>query len=162
MHCPDGFALRPPNTGWFAEIGALGQKRPDHVPYAEDGFRFWGATFDPSGLYRMLYVFDMLEEERIGIRDIHNHVAYLQSYAIERLDALDHPDIKQDTLLVPNASQRGHFLTFQTQNAGDLKSQLEKINIITDYRDDRLRFGFGLYQNKAMIDALYNRLKEAL
>ena len=52
MHCPPGYAPRPRDTGWFAAFGALtGAQRG--VPYGDDGSRFLGATFDPSGLYRL-------------------------------------------------------------------------------------------------------------
>ena len=48
MHCPPGVALRPRNTGWFASFGTLSRGYRG-VPYSADGWRFMGATFDPSG-----------------------------------------------------------------------------------------------------------------
>ena len=61
LHAPDGFAPRPPVTGWFAEFEDL-TLPPESVGYAYDGRRFLGATFDPSGLYRFNAVQRMLRE----------------------------------------------------------------------------------------------------
>ena len=57
--------------------------------------------------------------------------------------------------LIPDASQeRGNFLTFRTDRAGDLYSALHERNVITDYRRDGLRFGFGVYQDAGDVDRL--------
>lgn len=53
MHCPPGHGPRPRDTGWFAAFGALAAPAGSSIGYPEDGGRFLGATFDPSGLYRM-------------------------------------------------------------------------------------------------------------
>jgi hypothetical protein len=37
---------------------------------------------------------------------------------------------------------------------------LAEVNITVDYRDNRLRFGFGLYQDEDDIVALFRRLAE--
>jgi selenocysteine lyase/cysteine desulfurase len=39
MHCPDGYGLRPPDTGWFAGFSALSSGPADRVGYASDGSR---------------------------------------------------------------------------------------------------------------------------
>lgn len=142
LHCPDGYGPRPRNTGWFADMGALEDQSSDKVAYATDGFRFWGATFDPSGLYRTKAVFDMLKTENITIEDIHNHVLRLQSLFIEENKA----DL--GTLITPtDTATRGHFLTFETDRAAELQDALLAQNIITDRRQNRLRFGFGIYHD---------------
>src|SRR5262249_58050923 len=61
MHCPGGFAMRPRDTGWFAAFGALERGGSASVAYAKDGTRFMGATFDPTGLYRLAAVFDWMK-----------------------------------------------------------------------------------------------------
>ena len=58
---------------------------------------------------------------------------------------------------VPGA-RRGHFLTFRRGDARDLQRRLLEARVITDARDDRLRFGFGLYQVEADVDRLVERL----
>jgi hypothetical protein len=60
MHCPPGYAPRPRDTGWYAAFGAL-SARQTGVRYSEDGMRFAGATFDPSGFYRQRAVFAWME-----------------------------------------------------------------------------------------------------
>ena len=54
LHVPPSAAsLRPRNTGWFAAFEALDEKVAGRVPYSSGAMRFMGATFDPSGLYRL-------------------------------------------------------------------------------------------------------------
>src|ERR1700680_2294226 len=62
MHCPSGLAMRPRDTGWFAAFGALSGTDETSIPYGIDGTRFMGATFDPTGLYRLGAVFDWMGE----------------------------------------------------------------------------------------------------
>ena len=78
MHCPPGFAPRPRDTGWFAAFGALGGKGDGAVAYGSDGTRFMGATFDPTGLYRLAAVFDWMDEIGLTVEAIHAHVLALQ------------------------------------------------------------------------------------
>ena len=78
MHCPPGFAPRPRDTGWFAAFGALGGKGDGSVAYGPDGTRFMGATFDPTGLYRLAGVFDWMDEIGLTVDAIHDHVLALQ------------------------------------------------------------------------------------
>ena len=153
MHCPPGYGPRPRDTGWFADMGALESAQGTTIPYAADGYRFWGATFDPSGLYRMKAVMDMLASENISVTDIHAHVVSLQNYFLENLP--ERPGI----LVTPaHTSERGHFLTFNTPDAGILYKTLTEKNILTDHRSTRLRFGFGLYHDKGDVDLLLERM----
>ncbi len=64
LHSPPGIAPRPRNTGWYAAFGALAGPQ-DEVAYAESGWRFMGATFDPSGLYRFDAVLAWMAEHGI-------------------------------------------------------------------------------------------------
>ena len=153
MHCPDGYAMRPPNTGWYADIGALEDQNDDKIPYATDGFRFSGATFDPSGLYRTVAVHDMLARENITISDIHNHALALQELFLAENKA----DL--GTLITPtNTTQRGNFLTFDTPRAAEIHATLLAKNIITDRRKSRLRFGFGISQDESDVLSLCSHL----
>ena len=86
MHCPPGFAPRPRNTGWYASFGNLTGAQAG-VPYAADGWRFMGATFDPSGLYRLRAVFDWLADAGIDAELIHAHVEALQARFMAAMDA---------------------------------------------------------------------------
>src|SRR5690606_23320370 len=78
MHCPPGYAMRPRDTGWFAAFGALEGRQDDTLAYGQDGSRFLGATFDPTGLYRFSAVLDWMESIGLTVEAIHAHVMALQ------------------------------------------------------------------------------------
>ena len=162
LHAPPGTAARPPDTGWLASFSALEQAE-DRVGYGADGSRFLGATFDPSGLYRLEAVIDLLRSLRVSVTDIHAHARRLQERFVAGLSGLTLPGLDPERLLVPLAERnRGQFLTFETSEAGAIHQRLMDANIITDYRDDRLRFGFGLYQDEADVDRLLEKLPSVL
>ena len=95
--------------------------------------------------------------------DIHAHAHRLQERFVAGLTELRLPSLDPETLLVPLAERnRGQFLTFETAEAGAIHQRLLDANIITDHRGDRLRFGFGLYQDEADVDRLLERLPNAL
>ena len=70
------YAYRPERS-LLAAFGALTGKQRG-VPYGTDGSRFMGATFDPSGLYRLSAVFDWMDRIGLTIDAIHAHVLALQ------------------------------------------------------------------------------------
>jgi kynureninase len=152
-HCPPGYAERPRDTGWFAGFAQLSSGSSEKVAYAPGGARLLGATLDPTGLYRLNAVQRWLDDLGITVADIHTHVRGLQD---RFLAAGAHPE-----LLPPvdeAAGKRGNFLTFRLPDAAAVHAALHAANVITDYRDDRLRIGFGLYHADADIDELLRRL----
>lgn len=161
IHVPDGYAARPRDTGWFAEIGALGRESEsaaDRLPYAADGMRFWGATFDPSGLYRMRAAFDALQAAGLDVATRRERVQRLQGQFLDGLAQLGHGELDAARLLVADAARRGHFLTFRTPRAAELSAALLAREVVVDQRGDRLRFGFGIYQSEADVAHLLQRL----
>jgi kynureninase len=144
LHCPPGHAPRPRDTGWFAAFGALTGAQQG-VPYGTDGSRFLGATFDPSGLYRLAAVFDWIDAIGLTVPAIHAHVLALQELFLARIAAV--APLRQARLVTPVSPglPRGHFLTFETAQAGALHDRLAAAGIVTDVRGDRIRFGFGCY-----------------
>lgn len=157
MHCPPGYGPRPRDTGWFAEFGALGAAREDKVAYGEDASRFAGATFDPSGLYRLNAVMAWLDELGLTVADMHAHCLDLQRRCLEALDAKRLP-LSSENLVVADERERGRFLTFRTDHAARVEEDLARQNIIVDHRGDRLRIGFGIYQDKADVARLVDAL----
>jgi kynureninase len=156
-HCPPGYAERPRDTGWFAGFSQLSAGSPGEVAYASGGARLFGATFDPTGLYRFNAVQRWLDGLGVDVPDIHAHVQRLQD---RFLSAGPHPD------LVPpgdpstgTAGERGHFLTFRLPDAAAVQVALHAAGVITDHRDDRLRIGFGLYHDAGDVDELLHRLE---
>lgn len=163
LHCPPGYVPRPPDTGWYAGFGALSEAARDRVAYGEDGSRFLGATFDPSGLYRANAVHRWLADQGLGVADLHAHVRDLQRGFVAR--AAGEPAREAFVAsLVPEdvATDRGHFLTFVTPSAGELEEALAEEDVIVDHRRDRLRLGFGCYHHEADLDVLWERLDRVL
>ena len=154
LACPPGRVPRPVNTGWFAGFGAL-ETFEDRVGYAEDGSRFLGATLDPTGLFRLDGALGALDEAGLGPAEIHAWVEDLQRQAIE---ALPPTGALSRERLLPDSGERGHFLCFREPEAGALHAELMERGVWTDWRRDRLRFGFALYHEPADIEALTGHL----
>ena len=163
MHCPPGFAMRPRDTGWFAAFGALsGDGRG--VAYGTDGSRFMGATFDPTGLYRLGAVFDWMNDIGLTVDAIHRHVMALQELFRVEIARADVRALCGSRLVTPVASgiSRGHFLTFELSGAQAMHERLARANIVTDVRGERIRFGFGCYHTEEEIEAAVAAIARAL
>jgi selenocysteine lyase/cysteine desulfurase len=159
---PPGCALRPADTGWFASFDSLSGRPGESVPYAADAFRFWGSTFDPSGLYRFNAVMDWLAEAGVTAADIHDHARRLQERFLAGLAALDLPRLPAASLVPPAGAPRGNFLTFQRDDAEEVQQRLAAHRVYVDRRDRRLRFGFGVYHDAAAVDSLLGAAARAL
>ena len=144
LHCPPGYGPRPRDTGWYAGFTALEGGGSD-VPYATDGSRFLGATFDVSALYRFNAVQDWLQSHDLSIDKM---LLYVRALERVFLDATTSREVCSKTLVVPDEAMRGRFLAFRTPKAGTIVAALAAKNIIADHRGDRLRIGFGLYHGE--------------
>jgi kynureninase len=159
MHCPPEFALRPRDTGWFAGFAALAS-RPAEVRYAEDASRFMGATFDPSGLYRLRASLRWLSEQKLDASIIHAHAIALQTRFVSALDETPIGPLVPERLVVPmTVTARGNFLAFDHPDAVGWCRRLHDAGIVTDARGTRLRVGFGLQHAAADVDALIARVR---
>lgn len=157
---PDG-NFQPSYTGWFAEFGDLHQRQPGHVGYAQNGQQFAGATMDMAAMYRLIASLDLFQQQGINVETIHQHILKCQQHFLTLVDELNHPQLNRSALLVneqidafSGKGRHGHFVTFklpetQVQQLAELLSQHD---IKTDYRGDRLRFGFALYHNPNTYD----------
>ncbi len=123
---PRGFDRRPLNTGWFADFGHLADERAGRVGFANDGFRFMGATFDPVGLYRWNAVARVLEARGISVENIHAHVRALQRSFLDRLSRAPSAAFSATDLIEPpnGLDGLGHFLTFRRRDAGAIARAL--------------------------------------
>jgi len=150
-HCPPGYAERPATPvgspaspscpagrrgRWPTPPAAGGSSAPPSTRPACTGFNAVQRWLDGLG---------------VTVADIHDHVGALQA---RFLAAGPHPE------LLPDASlpERGHFLTFRLPDAAAVHASLHAAGVIADYRDDRLRIGFGLYHGHDDIDELVRRL----
>lgn len=159
---PPGCDLRPADTGWFASFDALSGRQGEAVPYSSDAFRFWGSTFDPSGLYRFNAVMDWLEGLGVTVAAIHAHSKRLQAKFLSGLAGLALDRLPVSRLVPPQGVPRGNFLTFDLDGAQPVHELLEKNGVHADRRDRRLRFGFGVYHDEAAVDALLEATGRAL
>jgi len=96
-------------------------------------------------------VLDWLESEGATPSRIHDHAMSLQARFLGGSPALG-------DLVIDDEARRGNFLTFRSDRAGDLYQRLHEKGVITDFRSDRLRIGFGVYQDEADVDRLLDAL----
>jgi selenocysteine lyase/cysteine desulfurase len=155
---PPQLALRPLITGWFANFAELDGPQTAAVTYAADGQRYAGATFDASGIYRLLAVWRQFEELGIAPEHIHAHVAALQARFLAA--AADWSWVKGGVWHPPHGIERGNFLTLAHPQAPALQARLAAAGVTVDRRGERLRFGFGVYQDQPFIDAVIARLAQ--
>ena len=159
---PPDTTLRPLATGWFADFAGLSGERADAVGYGAGGTRFFGATFDASGLYRFNAVMRWLAGAGVDFAAVHAHVQRLQQRFLEALAQAPVRALPIDRLVPPIGSPRGNFLTFALPWASEAEAALTEHHVRVDRRGDRLRLGFGVYHDEPFVDELVARLRLAL
>jgi len=154
MTMPKECKLRPRNTGWFASFDTL-ESPAQRVEYSDNGYRMSGATRDFTPHYRFNKVWNSFFEQEINIKVIDSYIKNLQQ---QFLDALkDHQSI-----LCTDLTKIGHFITFKTNSHAHSKEIYEKLlaqDILTDFRGNSLRFGFGMHMNSQKIKILVEKMK---
>ncbi|HEX6221452.1 MAG TPA: aminotransferase, partial [Acidimicrobiia bacterium] len=153
LHSPPGYGPRPVDTGWYAGFGQLESGVGKEIAFAIDGSRFAGATYDPSGVYRMDAVLGWLHGEGVDPGAIHAHARGLQDRFLAKA-ALP------GELTPGREFETGNFLTFESEEAARAYQKLHDRGVITDYRGNRLRIGFGVYQDADDVDRLVALLND--
>ena len=163
LHAPPGFCPRPVITGWFAEFGDL-EGPPGGVQYRTDGGRFWGATFDASALYRFNGVRRMLDEAGLTTAALADHARGLMRRFQDAVTAGEAGSLAGAELINPVAGDggRARFLAFRHPEAQAWRARLIEAGVVTDVRDDVIRFGFGLYQDEADVARLIEACRRRL
>jgi selenocysteine lyase/cysteine desulfurase len=156
---PYADALRPVFTGWFAASAARAGRE---VGYGENAKRFWGATFDASGLYRLNAVMRLYAERGIDAAGIRAHVVGLMERFLEGLDAACIEQLPVTSLVPPLGVPRGNFCAFESTRAAEIEWRLLARRVLVDRRGDRVRFGFGVYHDAACVERLVERVTAAL
>jgi selenocysteine lyase/cysteine desulfurase len=164
LHCPPGYGERPRDTGWFADFGALAAPAGKSIGYPADGGRFLGATFDPTGLYRMAAVFEWLDGLGLTVADVHAHAQSLMARFLDAVEAMGIAGLGADDLITPFGPhhEHGNFLTFRTERAGEIEAKFAAVHVHSDHRGDRLRFGFGICTSGEDVDRAVERIGRAL
>jgi selenocysteine lyase/cysteine desulfurase len=146
MRIPAGSLLRPLYTGWFADFGALeGERKEAGVAYATDGFRFAGATFDPTPFYRANAAFDLME--RLGLTPdvLRARSLRLTGKIIGLYDDLNLEEKGLDLATPRDPALRAGFVSFEHPQAQYICGKLKEKNILTDSRGRLLRLGPAPY-----------------
>jgi selenocysteine lyase/cysteine desulfurase len=159
---PPGTTLRPANTGWFASFDTLSAAAGAAVPFAPDGFRFFGSTFDPSGLYRFNAVMHWLQSTGTAVADIHAHSHRMQARFLDGLARISPPDLPVSALVPPQDASRGNFLAFDLDRAESVHARITARDVTIDRRDRRVRLGFGVDHDEAQVDRLLDVIGDAL
>jgi selenocysteine lyase/cysteine desulfurase len=159
---PPDCELRPVDTGWYASFQTLAAPPEGPVPYSDGGLRFWGATFDASGLYRFNAAMDWLASMGTTVEALHRHSLALQKHFLDGLERLRLRSLAASHLVPPIEVARGNFLAFDVDGAEDLHAKIAAAGITIDRRERRLRFGFGIYHDAAQVEELLARLASAI
>ncbi|HTS83722.1 MAG TPA: aminotransferase class V-fold PLP-dependent enzyme [Usitatibacter sp.] len=159
---PPSCALRPADTGWYASFDTLSVAPGATVPYSADAFRFWGATFDASGLYRFIAAMDWMRSIGLDASRIHAHSMGLQADFLRRLADAALPGLAPAQCVLPPEAPRGNFLAFEVDGAEEMHRRIGEQQVTIDRRDRRLRFGFGVYHDSHDVELLVAALARAL
>jgi selenocysteine lyase/cysteine desulfurase len=155
LAAPPGFCERPVVTGWFAEFGDLSGP-PGGVQYRTDAGRFWGATADFTALYRFNAVRRMLAEAGLTTADVAAHARGLADRFQAAMRDGEAGALGRAEILNPveGAAPRARFLALRAPDATRWRAELLAAGVVTDVRDDVIRFGFGLYQDAEDVERL--------
>jgi kynureninase len=161
LRVPEGPALRPVLTGWFAEFDALERRADAEVPYGPGAAAFAGATYDPTSHYRAAAVWDFHAEQRltpIRLREISRHQVGLLKAAFERLDL--NPAVARVELMPQDS--RGGFLALRMPEAAAAVLALRQRGVFVDARGDVLRLGPAPYLRDDQLEDAVAILGEVL
>jgi kynureninase len=162
LRIPPECRLRPVLTGWFAEFSSLEDPaRGGRVAYAPGATRFAGATYDPTSHYRAASVLDFHVREGLTPEFLREVSRYQVSLLKSSLEAMD-PDPSIARVEPMPDERRGGFLAIRSPHARELCEALRKRQVLTDFRDDVLRFGPAPYLTDAQLRDAMKALEEAL
>jgi selenocysteine lyase/cysteine desulfurase len=159
---PPGTTLRPIDTGWFATFDDRASAVGSEVSYADGGMRFWGATFDPSGLYRFNAAMDWLAGTGTTIAAVHQHAIAMQKHFVDDIARAGVEALSPRRLVPPPGTARGNFLAYDVDDAEALHQRIAAAGVTIDRRGRRLRFGFGVYHDEAEVHRLVDTVARAL
>ena len=149
LHVPPDIGPRPRDTGWFAGFDAL-EQNPGAVAYPSDARRFFGATFDASGIMRMRAVLEHLSAHGPDVAAANAYCRALQTQFLAARHKTDLPA----PLVDPHEAPTARFLAFETRHAAEICRRLNEIGVMVDARGDCLRIGFGIYQDATDVERL--------
>lgn len=162
LRVPPGCALRPIDTGWFAEFHAIEERHADgRVAYGEGASRFAGATYDPTAHYRAAAVFAFHEAHGLTVprlRALSQHQTTTLLEAIAAAD-LDPARIRPEAVA---ADRRAGFVALVADDAPALARRLASRGVWCDARGSRLRFGPAPYVSDTQLADAVGHLAEVV
>jgi kynureninase len=138
--------LRPIETGWFSHFESLEVERTkrDRVEYGRGGHRFLGATFDPTSLYRAVWVLRFMDEHGLTPRVLRDQSLRQTAMIVEAYDTL-HLESLGLRLKTPRHARGGFIALSAPGRARSLSEALMARGVRTDHRGDLLRLGPAPY-----------------
>ena len=121
--------------------------------------RFAGSTMDFAALYRLISVLETYKKESLTVEKIHSLIKEKQFKFLREIDQLNHPEINRKNLIMNNSDSHGHFLSFKVssiEKCQEIHRLLKSKKVITDFRQNYLRFGFGPYLQDFNLSKLLN------
>jgi kynureninase len=149
LRIPRDCALRPVDTGWFADFGALSRERSHTVAYDAGGNRFAGGTFDPSALYRARAALDHWDRFGLGVEKL-RAISVRQTRRI--LARVEERGQGKRVVSSKEDARRGGFVTLRAAGAGAVVQRLRARGVSVDSRADRLRVGPAPFLTDEEID----------
>ncbi len=156
---PDAERFRPRHTGWFADFRGLDGDQTE-ISYGPRGMRFFGATFDPTPLYRAVWTMRWMDEQGLSPRVLRTQSVRATRLLISLYDRFDF-EARGVALLTPREDElRGPFVTFETERAARLCEALALRGVRTDRRGPLLRFGPAPYTTSVEIRRAMSVLRD--
>jgi len=163
LRFPKKCELRPVITGWFASFSSLEHPRNDDpVTYDHSDQRFSSATYDPSSQFRAAKVVEFFKEQgltpNVLRKQYETQIGLLRNLFLEM-------DFDQNKIKLTHnlpLSRNGGFLSLTSPKARELSANLLSRNVLTDARNQILRFGPAPYITKAQIEEVMQELKKSV
>ena len=98
----------------------------------------------------------MLADQGLTTADVADHARGLAQQFQTAVQSGDAGPLAEADILNPvqGDAPRARFLALRHADAALWRARLLEADIVTDVRDDVIRFGFGLYQDAADVDRL--------
>ncbi|MNE52629.1 hypothetical protein D3C80_1473100 [compost metagenome] len=98
----------------------------------------------------------MLAEQGLTTAAVAAHARGLQARFQAAIQNGEAGALSQAEILNPveGAAPRARFLALRSDEASRWKADLQSMNVVTDVRDDVIRFGFSLYQSEEDVERL--------
>lgn len=148
LRTPRASALRPVDTGWFADFAHLAGPRDAAVDYGAGGARFAGSTFDPMPFYRADAALAVFDRHRLDLQSL-RATSSRQTRRI--LDAVSEAGL--DVASPRPDAERGGFVSVRIADAEAVTAALRARGVLVDSRGDLLRLGPAPYLDESEIDA---------